>query len=163
MKLYEIADNMRELQAMADAGELTETDIADTLEGLTGEFNDKAEAALKVRQSMLGEVAAIEREIDRLISLKQAPINSAQRLGDYIKNNMLALNKDKIDLGIFKLTLKKPSVKLGAIDESKIPNVFFTVVPESKKLDKRALLKAAKESPMEGVELGESERALIIK
>lgn len=163
MKLYEITDNMRELQAMADSGELSESDIADTMDGLDGEFEKKAEAVLKVRQSMLGQVAAIESEIERLTELKKAPGNSAIRLGEYIKNNMLVLEKDKIDLGIFKLTLKKPSLKLGEIDESKIPNVFWTVVPETKKLDKRGLLKAVKESPMDGVELAESERALIIK
>jgi hypothetical protein len=163
MKLYEITNDMRELQALAENGELSAEDIADTLEGLEGAFDAKAEAALKVRQSMLGDVAAIDKEISRLVDLKKAPENSAERLSEYIKSNMMALDKDKIDLGVFKLTLKKSSVKLGSIDESKVPAEFWALIPESFKVDKRALLKAAKESPIDGVELGESSRALIIK
>lgn len=163
MKLYEITNDMRELQAMADSGELSPEDIQDTMDGLDIAFEQKAEAVLKVRQSMLGEVANIEQEIERLVKLKEAPENSATRLGDYLKGGMLALDKDKLDLGIFKVTLKKASVKLGDIDETKVPEIFWTVVPESKKLDKRTLLKAAKESPIEGVELTESSRALMIK
>jgi len=139
MKLYEITDNMRQLQAMADTGELSESDIKDTMEALDCEFEEKAEAVLKVRQSMLGEVANIEKEIERLVALKVAPENSANQLGEYIKSNMILLKKDKVDLGIFKLTLKKASLKLGSIDESKIPESCLIIVPESKKLDKRML------------------------
>jgi len=163
MKLYEITDNMRELQAMADTGKLSESDIQDTMEALDCEFEEKAEAVLKVRQSMLGEVDNIEKEICRLVDLKKAPLNSANRLGEYLKNSMLLLNKDKADLGIFKLTLKKASLKLGAIDESKIPISCLITVPESTKLDKRMLLSMVKQEPIEGIELVESARALIIK
>jgi hypothetical protein len=163
MKLYEITNDMRSLQTMADTGELTADDIKDTMEGLDIAFDQKAVAVLKVRQSMLAEVRTIEEEIERLVDLKKAPENSATRLGDYLKDGMLLVNKDKLDLGIFKLTLKKASKKLGEIDESKVPDDFWSIIPESKKLDKRALLKAVKESPIEGVELADSSRALIIK
>ena len=71
--------------------------------------------------------------------------------------------KDKVDLGIFKLTLKKASLKLGSIDESKIPESCLIIVPESKKLDKRMLLSMVKNEAIEGIELVETERALIIK
>ena len=166
MKLYEITDNMRELQGIADSGEMSYDDIADTMEALNISFAQKAEAALKVRQSMIGEVAIIDAEIARLTKLKEAPENNALRIFEYVKGSMLAAGKDKADLGIFKVTLKKASEKLGAIDETVIPTKYFTVVPavpKSLKLDKKALLKAAKESSINGVELIDSERALIIK
>ncbi len=163
MKLYEITDNMRELQAMADTGELLEGDIMDTMNGLDCEFNLKAEAVLKVRQSMIGEIANIDREVARLIELKKAPENSAQRLVDYVKSSMLVLGKDKLDLGVFRVTMKKATVKLGSVDESKISPEFWKVVPETKKLDRRMLLSSAKESAIDGVELVDSERALLIK
>ena len=163
MKLYEITESVKQLQAMADSGELSEEDIEDTLEALEGEFELKAESVLKVRQSMLAKVVVIEKEIERLMELKKAPENSAGHLGDYIKNNMISLNKDKLDLGIFRVTLKKPSVKLGSVDESKLPDTFFNVIPEQRKLDRSSLLRAAKSEHIEGVELCETERALIIK
>jgi hypothetical protein len=163
MKLYELTNQTRELQAMADSGELSQEDISDTMGGLDIQFEEKVEAVLMVRQSMLAEVVAIDNEIARLNDLKKSPANSAIKLADYIKNNMLSLSKDKVDSGLFKVTLKKPGIKLGDIDESKISPEYFTVVPETKKLDKRMLLKDAKTLPIDGVELIESERALLIK
>lgn len=163
MKLYEITDNIRELQALAESGEISESDIKDTMDALDCEFDQKIEAVLRVRQSLLSDVLSIEREIERLTELKKAPENSCVRLSEYIKGNMLILEKDQIDLGIFKVTLKKPTQKLGEIDESKVPDKYFTIIPETKRLDKKALLKAVKENPIDGVQLAESERALLIK
>ena len=163
MKLYEITNEMRELQSLADTGELTLEMIADTMDSLECMFEKKAEAALMVRQGMLAEVAGIDSEIERLEALKAAPMASAVRLVEYIKSNMLALNKDKANLGLFKLTLRKPTDKLGDIDEAKVPSQFWVTVPESKKIDKRALLAYAKVNEMDGVVLAKSDRSLTIK
>ena len=76
---------------------------------------------------------------------------------------MLALDKDKADLGLFKLTLRKATDKLGTIDESKVQGQFWITIPESKKLDKKALLAYVKVNDMDGVELTKSERSLTIK
>lgn len=163
MKLYEITNDIRDLLAMAESGDLSSSDIEDTLEALNLEFNAKAEAVIKVRQQMLSDVVSIDREIERLESLKSAPQKSAARLEEYLKDMMLATNKDKLDLGLFKVTLRKASVVLGEIDEDKIPAEFWTEVPATRKLDKRSLLSAAKQGEIEGVTLGESKRSLTIK
>jgi len=163
MKLYEITENMKGLQRLAEAGELDEQTISDTMEGLDAEFKDKAKAVLQVRQSMLADVAGINKEIERLEDLRQTPLSAAARLSEYLKGGMLLTGTDKLDLGLFKVTLKKAGKKLGSIDESKVNESFFTVVPETVKLDKRALLTAAKLEAIDGVELIESERALMIK
>lgn len=163
MKLYEITENMAGLQALADTEDLSPEMIADTMEGLQAEFSEKATAVLQVRASMLGEVAMIDNEIERLVSLKKTPENNANRLTEYLKANMLATKTDKLDLGIFKVTLRKASKKLGEIDESKISNTYWTIIPSTKKLDKRLLLAAAKEAPIDGVEIIDSERAISIK
>jgi hypothetical protein len=163
MKLYEITENMKGLQRLAESGELDEQTLADTMEGLDAEFADKAKAVLQVRQSMLADVDAISMEILRLIDLKKAPQSAADRLSKYLRDGMLLTGTDKLDLGLFKVTLKKAGKKLGSIDESKVNDTFFSVVPAYVKLDKRALLAAAKLEAIDGVELIESERALMIK
>lgn len=163
MKLYEITENMAGLQALADTEDLSPELIADTMEGLQAEFSEKAVAVLQVRASMLGEVAMIDNEIERLVSLKKTPENNAKWLTEYLKTNMLATKTDKLDLGVFKVTLRKAMKKLGEVDESKIADTYWTVVPETKKLDKRLLLKDAKDVPIDGVEIVDSERSLQIK
>ena len=91
MKLYEITNDLRELHALAESGELTEEMIADTVEGLDMQFEDKARGVLIVRSQMLSNVDVISAEIDRLTALKKSAANSAERLTDYLKMNMLAL------------------------------------------------------------------------
>lgn len=163
MKLYEIANEAKELQALVDSGDFTPDDIADTLESIDMEFDKKVEACLMVRQSMKAEVAAIDDEIERLKKLRAGPDTAADNLLEYIKHNMLALGRDKLDAGLFKVTLRKPSIQLGAIDEARVPLQFWQTIPASVKLDKKQLLAAAKLNPIDGVELKDSERSLIIR
>ena len=163
MKLYEITEEMKAVQALVDSGDMTDEMVADTLEALSGEFEDKARAVLMVRQGILADVAGVDKELERLNKLKTAYNNDAERLVDYLKTNMLRLEKDKVDLGIFKLTLRKPIKKLAEVDESKVPDQFFQIIPEQKKLDKRALLAAVKAVETDCAELTDSERSLQVR
>jgi len=68
------------------------------------------------------------------------------------------------------LTLRNPGegivsdhVIYTKVDESKLDEKYFSVIPESRKLDKKALLKDAKVSSINGVKLTESKRSLTIK
>ena len=163
MKLYEITNDLRELNALAEAGELTLEMIEDTVEALDMQFDDKARGVLIVRAQQLASVGVIDAEIERLTALKKSAANSADRLTDYLKMNMLALGRDNLALDLFKVTLKKPGKMLGAIDEATLPDEYWKTVPETRKVDKVALLRAAKAETIAGVEIVESTRALIIK
>jgi len=163
MKLYEITNDMRELSNLAESGELTHDDIADTMEGLNLEFEDKARNVLKVRAQMLSNVAGLDVEIDRLTKLKKSQTNSVDQLTSYLKQNMIALGKDRLALGIFKVTLRQASVMLGTVDETKIPDYFWTEIPASRKYDRASLLKSVKDHPIEGIELVDASRGLTIK
>lgn len=162
-KLYELTAEISEVETMLLTGDLSPEDIGDTLDALNMEYMAKVENILKLRLSLLDEVTSIDREIERLQSLRDPVKKQVSCLEDYVKGSMLSTDKDKIDLGLFKLTLRKPSKKLGVIDESKLSPEYFQVIPESKKLDKRMLLKDAKDHDIEGVELIDSERSLTIK
>lgn len=163
VRLYEITDDIKHLTSLAESGELTLEQIADTLEDLESSFSDKAEAVIKVRQEMLSRVATIDNEIERLTNLRKSPGTNADRLEEYLKSSMIALGKDKMVLGLFAVTLRKSSKKLDKVDESKLPGRFFETIPASKKLDKRALLNAAKLEDIDGVTLGDSKRSLTIR
>ena len=163
MKLYEITKDMREIEALVDQGELTPEMVADTIEDLDGQFDDKMRSTLKVRQGMLADIAGLDSELERLTKMKKTLQSSCDWLTDYVKNAMLMTQREKLDLGIFKLSLRKATEQLGELDEDKIPAEYFSIIPESKKLDKKTLLKDAKVSPIEGVKLGQSARSLTIK
>mgnify|MGYP003645216000 FL=1 len=166
MKLYEITGSMTGLQALADTEELTDEMIADTMDGLKMAFSEKAKGVLQVRQSLLGEAEMIDAEIARLAGMVDSIWANARGLEKYLKNNMLSGQIDKLDLGLFKVTLRKSGKKLGEIHEELVPDEYFNIipaVPATQKLDKRALLAAAKVHHVDGVLLVDSERALVIK
>lgn len=163
MKLYELRDEYQSLLNMVEEGELTAEQIADTMDAIGHEFDDKARNCLMMVKHLEGQQAIAMAEAERLESLSNSYETQADKLKEYIRGNMEALGRDKMDLGIFKVTLKKPTTTLGLVDESKIPASYYKIIPESKKLDKRALLADLKQSPIEGVELRDGKRALLIK
>jgi hypothetical protein len=163
MKLYELTDDIKGLMALADSEELTPEMIADTLEALESQFEDKARAILQVRQEMLNEVYNIEQEIKRLEKLKTAPQNNADQLTEYLRSNMETLHKDKIDCGTFKVTLRKPMKKLGMVDEASVPAKYWVEVPATRKIDRRALLSAAKEHELDYAPLVDGARSLQVR
>ncbi len=163
MKLYDIAQEYNQLLHLVDAGELTAEMVKDTLESINAEFDAKALNCMMVVAQLDSDSEGIGKQIDRLKALQKSIDNSRENLVEYVKEQMLAIDKDKLDLGLFKLTLRKATVQLGEIDEAKVPAKFWVTIPESKRLDRAALLAVRKIEEIDGVELGESKRSLQIK
>lgn len=163
MKLYEISEQYRALQELLDEGMIDAQTFSDTLETIESSFADKARNCVMLQREFEARLSAIKAEKERLSKLERAQQSAIDRIEEYLRTNMLATNHDKLDLGIFGLTLKKASLKLpDEINESEIPSEYFKVIPETKTLDKVALLSAAKLGKI-NIELVEGKRALLIK
>lgn len=163
MKLYEISHQYRVLQELLDSGDIDVQTFTDTIETIDASFADKARNCVMLQREFEARLSAIKAEKERLSKLEKAQMSAIDRIEEYLRANMLATNHDKLDLGIFGLTLKKSSLKLpDEINESEIPDDYFKVIPETKTLDKVALLSAAKLGKV-NIELVEGERALLIK
>lgn len=163
MKLYEISEEYRELLSLVDSEELTADMVADTLDAMDSEFENKARQCVAVLKEIEGAAMVAKNEADRLLNLAKSYNNSADRMKDYIRSNMEATNKEKLDLGIFKLTLKKPTQIVFVEDEAKVPDDYWRVIPETRQIDKRALLEALKNGPINGAHVADGKRALLIK
>lgn len=163
MKLYEISAEFKELKKLVEDGDFTAEQVQDTLEALNVTFDQKLISCMRILQQLKYDEQYLGDEIERIESLKYSCSGNIEKLTQYIADNMAATEKDQVDLGLWKLNLKKPTPQISVIDQSKIPNTFFIEVPGYKKLDKRALLAAAKENPIEGVQIVDSKRALLIR
>lgn len=164
MKLYEIANSFQRVLQLAEAGELDEKTAKDTLESIGGEFSDKARNCMMIVRQLESDSAGIKSEIDRLKSLQDQTNKSVESLKEYIKSSMESIGSDKLDLGIFKLTLKAPTKAVEVIDATQIPADYWRIVPETKAVDKgliATMIKAGEEIP--GVQLIDGKRALLIK
>lgn len=164
MKLYEISEQFKKVEDLFDSGQIDETTFNDTMQSIDMEFNDKLRNCLMIKSGIESDIIAISCEIQRLKSLVEMKEKNAQGLEDYIKLNMEASSKDKIDLGIFKVTLRAPTKALKVHDETKIPEQYFRVIPEKREPDKSMITQALKNGvEIEGAELVDGKRGLIIK
>lgn len=159
MQLYKLTDEMLELQ---DIG-MNPEDIADTIEGMELEFNDKIEQTLSLIKNMEAEAVAFKAEAKRLSDIASSKLKSVDKIKEYIKGEMVRLEKVKVSTGVHSLTIRKPVKKLSIVNDSKIPPEWFDVkvVQSPKKKEMLAALKGGQE--IEGVEIVMGESSLIIK
>lgn len=163
MKLYELNNAFISIRKMFDDGEIDHQTFEDSMDAIGEESESKLLNCMMMMREFESNVSAVNKEIERLQSIGNQEIKKVEWLKEYIKKSMLIQGNDKIDLGLFKLTLKQPTKKVEVLDESKLPSHFFVVVPETRRVDKLALSSALKLSPVEGAQLIDSERALLIK
>jgi len=157
--LYQLTNEYKELENM----DLDEDTLADTLESIEGEFDAKAESICHVLANMDGDATELEREVVRLSSRAKAIRDRKEKLGEYLRDGMEALEKKKIVGLKFTINCVAGRDMVNVLDESKIPRGFFIKVPESKKLDKKDLLAKLKEGEVDGAELIKSKSSLRIK
>ena len=157
-KLYELTDSYLAVQDLDVPAEA----IADTLEALEGDIEDKAERLLAVVTNMGSDVDAIDAEIKRLQARKRAITNRQDSLRDYLRHNMQASGIHKISCPLFTITLTKPRPVAIVDDESLLPDRLVQVVT-TRKVNKQKLLAELKKGPVDGASLGESQPGLLIR
>ncbi|MBO1926672.1 siphovirus Gp157 family protein [Thiomicrorhabdus sp. 6S2-11] len=165
-KLYELTTELNELSHLAFEVEDDQSfalAIADTMEALQMQFNDKAEALVKVAETLGANTTAIDAEIKRLQARKKTIVNRQTALKDYLRNNMEASEITKIESPLFTISLVKGRAICEVTDEAALPDEYMSVKTEIKP-DKAALTKALKDGlEIAGARLTTSKPSLRIK
>jgi hypothetical protein len=151
MKLYEIKENILTLQDMDD------DQMQDTVEGLEGDFEDKADNIACLIKSLEYETKAIKDEVKALTDRATQKQHKADKLKDYLYHNMKQLSKDKIETARNKLQIKLNPASLILADD--FYNEDYAEVIETVKFDK-ALIKEDLKAGLEisGARLERKER-----
>lgn len=160
--LYDLKDEyLLAMQKMEDAGFDAET-IKDTLDGLSGDLQDKIKNLAYAIKNEKAKAEAIKTEQARLAKRKEAAEKTVSSMTEYLLANMLETGVT-VDDPVMPVKLAKCPASLGAIDEGKVPREFW-ITPEqpADRLDKAALLRAVKINPIEGVELIEDKKRVKI-
>lgn len=105
--LYDIKNEYLEVMRMTDDPDMPEQAIIDTLEAISGEFNSKALNVAKVISSLNAEADAMAVVIKRITDRKAATLNKAQRLREYLSENMLAVGMTKVQDAEIQLSFRK--------------------------------------------------------
>lgn len=126
--LYPLTKQMLELAEMADTDdEGLKQAIQDTMDGIEGEFGDKADNIVMLRRNIDGEVLAIEAEIERLAELKRIKENTVSQIGDYLRRNMEAANIKSIKRPLFTISLVTGKEKVIVDNEDAVPDDLTSV------------------------------------
>ena len=140
--LREITGELMQLMIMLEDEPDSEM-LKDTLEGLSGELDVKAENYVYVIKEYEGQIENIKKEIERLTARKKVAENAIERLKNALLYAMQVTDTKKCGGKLYTISLRNNAPQLGQLDESRIPEKYFNEVTE-KKLDKKTLLADAK-------------------
>lgn len=161
--LHEITDKHRELMTLAETDEDMAQAVADTMESIEGEFEDKALSLMAVMDNIGESIPAIDAEIARLTARKKTIVNKQESMKNYLKMNMEASGIKKITCPLFTITLAKGRDIVQIDDVDKIPADYLNIKTSYAPM-KKEILAALKEGEIiEGATLTKSENTIRIK
>ena len=138
--LYELTADMEILKQMMDEDPDNEV-ILDTLEGLEGEIEIKAEGYCKVIAEYVAEMEVLKKEEERLYDKRKRAEQNTDRLKSALLTAMKVSEKYKINTGLFSLSLRNNPVSLDEVPE-KLPKKYM--IAQAPKIDRKLLLSDVK-------------------
>lgn len=132
MNLYELTEQYLALQEMAYDPEVDEQVFQDTMEGLWGEIEDKADCYAKIILGMKADIEALRAEEMRLAARRKGLETRSSQLKDNLEANMRDMGKMKFKTALFSFNIQKngglqPLVIDGLIED--IPGRFLIPQP----------------------------------
>lgn len=120
MKLYDIAEIYENLENIDD-----DVAVAAAMDAADAALEEKLESTAKVIRNLEAEADGLEAEEKRLKARKMAVKNRIADIKGYVKENLEAIGKDKVEAGIFKWSLQFGPGRVEITDETKIPEEYF--------------------------------------
>jgi hypothetical protein len=150
LTLYQISDEYAATLALADL-DMDEQTIADTLEGLSGALEAKAQNVAMFARNLEASAAAIREAEQQMAARRKAIESRAERVREYIKANMLRTGISKIECPYFAIAIKNNPASVVVDDVRAIPADFMRQPePPPPEPDKKAIgtaLKAGNDVP----------------
>ena len=162
MKLYEITENLKGLEKLADEGMDKDT-IADTFEAVEGEFNDKAVAVIHVTKNIDSDIEAVDAEIKRLQARKSSMKSRKESVVEYLRYNMEETGITKIECPLFSITLAKGRDVVSIDDDNLIPTDYLDIKTTMTPMKREILASLKKGEEIPGASIVKSKSSLIIK
>lgn len=146
--IYELTEDYMNLLAMAEDPDIDEQAFMDTLEGIEGALEDKADGYAKVMKQLEANAGGLDAEIKRLQERKSLMAKNADRMKSTLQKMMETTGKEKFKTELFSFHIQNnpPSLVMDSEDIEVIPMEYL--VPQDPKIDKtkiKADIKAGKE------------------
>ncbi len=134
--LYELTGEYLQLLEMMGEEDVDPRVLADTLEGIEGEFEMKAEAYAKIIKELEAEAGKFSAEINRLAARETSIENNIDRLKQYLFASMKATGKLKFKTDLFSFGIQKNGGRkpMRILDETAVPAEFCKRIPDNAKI-----------------------------
>ena len=153
--LYELTGQFRELLELIEQGEIDADLLADTLEGLEGEIEIKADGYAKVIRELEGQASMLKGEIDRLSDRKSSIENNIKAMKESLEMAMRATGKVKFKTDLFSFNIQKNPPRLVIDKPEEVPEEYL--IPQEPKIDTSAIKEALKQQELPFAHLEQSE------
>ena len=137
MTLYELSSEYMKLLAMMEDPEVDDDVLADTLEGIDGELEVKADGYARVMRQMDADAKAIKAEEERLYARRKSLENRSAWLKQRLQDVMELTGKTKFKTELFSFGIQKNPPKVVITDESRIGHDYL--IPQPPKVDAKAI------------------------
>ena len=144
MTLYELTNDYMNLLELAEDPDIDEQAFIDTLEGIDGALEDKAEGYAKVIRTLEGDAAACDAESKRLRNKKQTIENNIKRMKAALQYAMETTGKTKFKTALFSFGIQKNPASVVIDHAGKVPANYW--IPQPPELDKKAIKAYIKEN-----------------
>ncbi|HEM4965661.1 TPA: siphovirus Gp157 family protein [Streptococcus suis] len=155
--LYELEGIYVQLQAM----ELDDETFNDTLESIDFEedFAQSCEWFIKMQRNAEADAERFKAEKDAFAKKQKEAEARAERFKERVKEAMLLTNQQKVDTGLFKLSLRKTE-SVTVFDATKLTDDFLKVKVEPNKTEIKKAIKNGQVVSGAGLTEG---RSLVVK
>lgn len=164
MTLYEITNDYMQLMQMMEDPEMDPQTLSDTMEGIEGELEVKAESYAKVMKNLEADVVGIKAEIDRLSERKKTIEANIKKMKEALQIAMETTGKTKFKTELFSFGIRKNAPAV-VMDEPYIENVPERFLKYSDPTINRSAIKEAiqKGENLEGLAHLEQSTSLSIR
>ena len=156
--LYDLTDKLTSLQRLAESGNADPQAIADTMEMVEGDFDDKAVGYVKVYKSIDADVKEIDAEIKRLQKRRSSFKNNANTIKQRLVQAMVETGHEHIKTPLFTIyTIHTQSV-VAPEDPNQLPSEFIKTAVTANNTKLKKALQSGRDVPnvrlVENVSLG---------
>lgn len=157
--LYQLTNNYETVLNMLYDEDIDEQMILDTLEGIEGEIEDKADGYAKIIKELEVRRDARKAEAKRLTDSAKVFENRVNTLKQNLFNAMKQTGKTKFATDLFTFNIAKNGGKQPLTIDGDVPDEYKKIIKENDNEKIRADLEAGKELPFAHLEpRGESLR-----
>ena len=135
--LYELTNDYLTLLDMAEDPDVEEDVLRDTMEGIEGEIEIKADGYARVMKQLEATSANLEFEEKRLMNRRKTIDRNIKRMKQALQDAMVATGKPKFKTDLFSFTIRKNPASVVIDHATCIPPEFL--IPQDPKIDNKAI------------------------